>query len=507
MKEALNASVGPEGAFMALWQSPKIAFARHDTGRPTSTSLVARVAGACIVMVALSTGTLWAQAQQPRDDPQDQQQYVIDKPMIMTGGPFDRSSSAVKRATAVFNEVKQAYRTAMAIRDRMTVTVSVRDAGQSHQQESAAEILITRDSAIVKLDSVLPGEDKARITLTVLDGTMYGEWSAKPQRYYAQDYEPPITMTLFTDLVGGFVFPQFPLMFSEDPLQNVFIHTLQPRIVGLRETRLDPPAGAGPETEGKPVIDLLIEPVVEGADLVMRIDPETHLIMTFEATIFDMQQNEGSGTVIRVTMNPTVESDVPVEEFVVNTDERHEVEMFDMLFVDDSLSSLIGKQIPDFAFEEVSLAAAEQPQPQGKEQAPEPELATVTRESLMGHVILLAVWDAPSNGLYDVLPTLADLRAWANTEGYVMTVVPVNFGDPMEEIRDIVSGLDKPIVCYYDPTNQALMNDLMVRYLPTIAVVAADGTILYVYEGDLKENQSLLPKLKAAVRQAVTKDI
>ncbi|MBL1217700.1 MAG: hypothetical protein D8M59_09415 [Planctomycetes bacterium] len=420
------------------------------------------------------------------------------EPMTMTGTRFDRSPEAVARATRLFHESSQAYRTAAAVRDAMTVTVIVQSMGQVSQHESTVEVVITSDSAVVQLHN-----EANTTTLTVLDGTMYGQWSDKPSRFFAQDYEPPITMTMFTDLIGGFVFPQFPLMFSSDPLAEIFVHTIQPEIVGMREVTLDPPADAAPETPGQTVFDILIEPEIEGANLVIRLDPDTKLVTLFEASITNVQQNEGDGTIIRVALNPTIEPDVPVEEFVVNTEDRHEVDVFDMLFAQDSLSSLIGKQIPDFEFVPVEMADVDNP---GDDPADE-DVATISRASLMGRVILLAFWDAPSNGLYDVLPTLTAVQKWGQEEGYVMTIIPVNFSDPMEEIRAITAGLDEPITTYHDPTHQIAWNDLMVRFMPTLAVVAADGTVLYVHEGDPKPGQSLLTKMKTAIRQAVTKDI
>lgn len=384
---------------------------------------------------------------------------------------FDRSNAAVAKATKLFNESIKAYRAAPAIRDNMQVSVSATKVGEVTTRDAEIPLLISPNASRIVMED---------ITLTAIDGTIYGEFAPRPTRYYAFDFDGPIKMEMFVNLVGMFAFPQYPMMYSEDPLSRIFMYTPEAQIVGYRLVRDDnnPP---------REVPEVKIESAVMGAPVTLRFDPDTKLLLMFETWLHDPNLAVDDGSVIKITMDPKILDAEPIEEFIVETDGRREARSMMMITAPPSSMSLIGYEVEDYEAMDLDGNA-------------------VKIDPKMGRVTVLLFWNVPIEGLSSVLNMYEDIVRWANAEDLVVDFISVNHGDTLENIISSIDDRKFSFPVYYQTDTLATYNAYRVVPMPTFIIISPNRIVEKVYE-EFDPLTPLFEELKKSIRAVLEKDL
>jgi len=388
---------------------------------------------------------------------------------IVIDVPFSRSTDSVKKANELFDAMVKAYRSAPAIRDEVNVRVQTSFQGKDHEQASDVKLVMSPQSSRINLNGTV---------IIVIDETLYAQYEERPKRFFALDFDGPVTTQLFTDLVGGFTFPQYAAMYSEKPLRDVYIHTLDPKIVGYRE--------AMGET-GTKYPEILVEPEREGVPVILRFDPTTKLLRQLRADMSESEFGEGNYVTITVTMKPTILPIEPIEDFVIDTDELAEVPTFMALFQPPSTSSLAKEQAPAFSIVDQNET-------------------TILSEGFLGEVLVVVFWDVPTDSLFSIFETLTELNGWLERSGLRVKLIPLNFGDRTEDINSIIEfrNVDYPV--YRDPAGMRVRTDYQLQVLPTTVIIAADGTVHQVIEYT-EESSFTLEDLQNSIREALAREM
>ncbi|MFG0328850.1 MAG: TlpA family protein disulfide reductase [Phycisphaerales bacterium] len=356
-----------------------------------------------------------------------------------SGVPFDYSEEAAASARKRFEQVVQAYRAAPALRDRCTLRTVQRFMGQEQPLEITIPVLLASDAARLELE---------KLTLTAVDGTLYAEWADRPDRYYAFDYEGAIAADLFNQSLPIFPLVQIPLRYADDPLTELFLFLIEPEIVGKREVVT---------ASGASAVELRVESAnPDGASVTVRIDPETNLATRFESFLRDPNMPEGDGLEVVLEMHPEILDAPPLEDLLVEIEDRREVDFIELTAPPNTLD-LVGAEIEPLEFTTLDGDA-------------------VAIEDLLGHVLVLALWTIPSEGLAPVLPGLVEANDWVNENAMSVKLLAINVTDPSVEIEQhwMAAGYELPV---YRDDNAAAARALQAPYFPVLVVIGADGVI------------------------------
>lgn len=384
---------------------------------------------------------------------------------------FDRSSRAVAVATKLFNEAVRSYRNLKAVRDEVVIRQVRRVQGNQQEQESTVPILATRESVRFTL---------ADTVYTAVDGTLYGERDEYRQFYFAYDYDGDITLGLFSNIVPVFGIPYFPLLYgSESPLMELSIFTIDPTIAGYREYSL-------PGSD-EIIAEIQIDSAGEGAPLILRIDKTTKLVTRLETVLRDPMMDPEDGVTITVTLSPELLDEVPLDAFLVETDDRKAVDELGKLFTGPDTTDLIGEPAPRFTL----------PGPDGEQ---------VRLQDLLGHVIVIVFWSIPSEGLLPVLDGVREAAQWADEQGILVKILAVSHGDPPDEAKEYWVEKEYTMSLLLDQMGTVGSSDYRIPTLPTIVIISADGHICQVRTGiDMGENvgERIRKDLRIAAEQGI----
>lgn len=381
---------------------------------------------------------------------------------------FDRSLEGVNRARALFDKVVETYRTAPAIRDDVTVTMRFTGGGQEGEQSSTVPLIISRQGVRITLNEV---------TFTALDGTIYGEYGPKPQRLFVEDFEGPLSVDLFTIQNSIFPFPQIGLCLSENPIDELFYFTFDARLVGHRAIE-DPKLGA--------VEEVRIESSTEGAPCVLTIDPATNLVLRFESELSDMA-NPDTKWLITSEMKPQRLDDFPIEEMVVDMDNRKMVQSVGLLIAEHTTADLIDTPSPDFTFTD----------PAGN---------TLSLEDCAGKATVLVFWWIASEAESPVLDSVIELRKWIDEEQLAAQIVPVNCGDPVEDLALYLEGRKIEIDRWQDERGATSITAFYAPKWPTTVVISPAGKVVAAFVGT-DPGDTFPERVRHAVRKSLDEDL
>lgn len=381
---------------------------------------------------------------------------------------FDRSLEGVNRARNLFERVVETYRSAPAIRDRVSISM-VRVADQEYPaQTHEVPLIISREGVRIVLND---------ITITAVDGTLYGEYAPKPQRLYVEDFQGRLTPDLFTTQNAMFPFPHFGLTLADSPIDNLFFFTFDARLVGHRS--LDD------ETLGA-VEQVRIECSTEGAPCTLTIDPQSHLVVRFESEIRDLV-NPDTGWDVRTDMQPELLDAFPVEEFVVDTDDRKQVQSMGLLTAERVTADLINTPAPEFSFDD-------------------PAGDTLTIDDCVGKATVLTFWWIASEAMSPVLDSLVAVAEWIEQEQLDAQVVPVNCANTVEDLELYLKSRELEIAQWRDPDGTTSIRSYFAPSWPTTVVISPAGKVVAAYVGT-DPGDTFVQRVCNDVRRALDEDL
>lgn len=381
---------------------------------------------------------------------------------------FDRSIEGVNRARSLFDKVVETYRTAPAIRDNATVTMQFIADQEYPEQSHDVSMIVSREGVRLVLND---------ITMTAIDGTLYGEYAPKPERLFIEDFNGPLTVDLFTMQNSIFPFPHFGLCLSENPIDNLFFFTFDARLVGHRTIK---------DEKWGDVEQLRIESSTDGAPCTLTIDPKTNLVVRFESQISDLA-NEDTRWHVTTEMHPERLDQFPVEEFVVQTDDRKDVQSIGLLTAEHVTADLINTPAPDFAF-------------------PDPDGRTITLKDCEGKATVLTFWWIASESMSPVLGSLQDVQKWIDEEHIDARIVPVNCGNTVEDLDLYLKGQEIEIPRWQDDGGQVSIGTFFAPSWPTTVIISPAGKIVQAFVGT-DPGDSFTERLRNAVRKALDEDL
>ncbi len=411
------------------------------------------------------------------NNPQPENNQPASIPMIKIQPPpeikipdFQTDTDALKKAQSIFNQSVSAYQAAKAIRDETEVKSISTYAGRADEQSFKVPMLLTQDAMWIKLN---------KGKFTVIDNTIYGEHQDHPKRFYAQDFEGDITTDLFVDILYLIPFVNIPMTYSDDPLAELFLATINPTIAGYRQI-------TEPKTNRK-LDEILIKSADDGADINLRFNPQTHLITRFQTTLRDPNMNEMDGTEIIVTFHPEILTEIPYDEFIVKTDNRREVEEITSLYAPDNIDDLAGQPAPPFNLPDIT----------GQ---------TVNSDTLIGNIVVLGFWKIEHEGLLPILPALNDLATWRDTEGKPVKIYAVNAGDDLDILRTNWNEQNFRFNLLIDQDMSVTRDTYKLGLFPTIIIISTNGEI-YAVDDDFQVNDNISEILKKQVIAALKKGL
>lgn len=419
-----------------------------------------RNALAAAVAVAVFAGAAYAQ------DAADE--AAPDAPPAAPLPEFDRSLAGVTRGRDLFDAVIETYRKAPAIRDTATITLRTISARPAPEQRHEVPLIISRGAARIVLD---------KLTFTAIDGTLYGEYAPKPDRLYAEDFEGPLTASLFTTHQAIFPLPHFGLCLSVHPIDDLFFFTFDARVVGHR-TITDPDRGL--------LEQIRIESTTEGAPCTLSIDPATRLAVRFEAELRSMD-DATTGWDVVTEMKPVVLDDFPLEEFVVRTEGRKDVSSIGFLTAESVTSDLIGAPSPEFEFSD-------------------PDGRSITHEDLFGKAAVVTFWWIPSEAQFPVLDMLKEVEKWMQEEKVSAMLVPVNCGDRVEDLDLYLSGRSLTIARWRDEGGRASIRDFFAPIWPTTVVISPAGKVTHAFI-TTDPGATFVERVRHAVKRSLEEDL
>ncbi|GEM_PF-3689378 len=381
---------------------------------------------------------------------------------------FDRGIEGVNRARAIFDKVVETYRKAPAIRDNATVTMQFIADQEYPEQSHDVSLIISREGVRLVLDD---------ITMTAIDGTLYGEYAPKPERLFIEDFNGPLTVDLFTMQNSIFPFPHFGLCLSENPIDNLFFFTFDARLVGQRTIK---------DEKWGDVEQVRIESSTDGAPCTLTIDPKTNLVVRFESQISDLA-NEDTKWNVTTEMHPELLEQFPVEQFVIQTDNRKVVQSIGLLTAERVTADLINTPAPDFMF-------------------PDPEGNTISLKDCEGEVTVLAFWWIPSEATAPILDSLLEVRKWIDDEQIKARIVPVDCGDSVEDMDLYLKGREIEIDHWRDEGGRISIGTYYAPSWPTTVVISPAGKVVQTWVGT-DPSDSFTERLRNAVKKALDEDL
>lgn len=398
--------------------------------------------------LALASSSVHAQDDANDVDPPDAPPAAEE--MVIPGSDAtedERAPEAVQRGQAWFDALVSKMRAAPAIRDTATVRTTARYMGQTDEQNLEVPLVVSEHAASIKLETV---------KLVAIDGTLYGEFDDRSNRYMAVEYEEPIRAQLFTTQMTVFPFPHFALMYAEDPLEEINgIFSIEPSIVGSREIMTD---------DDRALNEILIESTNNGAPVTLRIDPETGLLAGFHTYTRDPSMDPGDGMFFDVSFKPELLDETPIEAFLIETEKRREVDSFAELTAGPVTADLIEQQAPGFQL--TSL-----------------DDQVINLDDLSGNAVVVNFWTVPAEDLHPTLKHLHEAEAWAKTEEVPAKFVTINISDTPEDIKAYWEHFGYTFPVYKDQTG-AVANAYNVIFFPVTVVIAPDTTVTAVYVAD-----------------------
>jgi len=381
---------------------------------------------------------------------------------------FDRSLEGVNQARSIFDKVVETYRTAPAIRDNTVVKMRFIADQEYPEQKHEVPLVISREGVRLVLND---------ITMTAIDGTLYGEYGPRPKRLFVEDFEGPLSVDLFTIQNSIFPFPHFGLCLSDSPIDNLFFFTFDARLVGHRSIN---------DEKWGPVEQVRIESSTDGAPCTLTIDPGTNLVVRFESEITDLS-NPDTKWAVMTEMNPEILADFPVEEFVVNTDDRKIVPSIGLLTAESVTADLVDAPSPDFTFSD----------PQGK---------TISRSDCIGKATVLTFWWIASEATAPVLDSLKKIQAWIDDETVNAVIVPVDCGDTVEDLDLYLKGRGIEIPQWQDQGGKVSIGEFHAPSWPTTVVISPAGKVVAAFMGT-DPGATFVERVRHAVKKALHEDL
>ncbi len=393
-----------------------------------------------------------------------------DAPKIDHIPKFDTSNTAREKAAQVFADSVAAYRATAAVRDNATIRSISTYAGNSNESSFEVPMLISADALWIQLN-----DNK----FTVVDSTVYGEFGPEKGRLYVRDFKGRISVDLFLDILYLFPIVHIPMRYSDDPLNNLFLANVEPKIVGYRRIYL--------AEEDQEFDEIRISSEGDGAPLELRIEPETGLIARFRTELRDPNMDEMDGTEIIVEFESEVLAEVPIDEFIVELENRREVDSLGALSMPPNVQDLVQKPAPNFELDTI-------------------DGESIHSETLAGNVIVLAFWQMEYEGLFPILPAMEELTDWRDEEGKSVEIFAVNAGDPIDILRTLWNEQEYVCDLLLDPEFDTAGEIYKIGVVPTVIIITADGVVDSVH-GDFEYEDDVSAILKKAVRNALNKGI
>lgn len=401
-------------------------------------------------------------AQEAADDPAPKAAPAATLP------EFDRSLAGVTRGRDLLDAVVEKYRKAAAIRDKAVITLRTVSSRPVPDQRHEVPLIISRDAAMIVLD---------KLTFTAIDGTLYGEYASKPDRLYSEDYEGPLTASLFTTHQAIFPLPHFGLCLSVHPVDDLFFFTFDARVVGHR-TITDPERGV--------LEQIRIESTTDGAPCTLSIDAATGLAVRFEAELRSVD-DPTTGWDVTTEMTPAVLEEFPLEEFVVRTEGRKEVSSIGFLTAEAVTSDLVGTPAPRFEFAD----------PEGK---------SISLDDCFGKAAVITFWWIPSEAQFPVLDMLGEIEKWVQEEKVNAVVVPVNCGDRVEDLDLYLASRSKRVARWRDEGGRTSIKDYFAPIWPTTVVISPAGKVTHAFI-TTDPGATFVERVRNAVKRSLQEDL
>lgn len=381
---------------------------------------------------------------------------------------FDRSLEGVNQARRIFDKVVETYRNAPAIRDDTVVSMRFVSDQEYPEQKHEVPLIISREGVRIILND---------ITMTAIDGTLYGEYGLKPKRLFVEDFEGPLSVDLFTIQNSIFPFPHFGLCLSDSPIDNLFFFTFDARLVGHR-TISDEKWGS--------VEQVRVESSTDGAPCTLSIDPKTNLVVRFESEITDLS-NPDTRWEVTTEMNPQLLEDFPVAEFVVNTDDRKIVPSIALLTADQVTADLIDAPAPEFTFVD-------------------PDENTISLDDCLGKTTVLSFWWIASEATAPVLDSLQELQKWIDDDAINAMIVPVDCGDTVEDLDLYLKGRQIEIPQWQDEGGKISIGTFHAPSWPTTVVISPAGKVVAAFMGT-DPGATFVERVRHAIQRALDQDL
>ncbi len=382
---------------------------------------------------------------------------------------YQTHDTAISRATELLMVAAKVYKTTPGIRDAVKVRTLLHMMGETQETESDVTLVISSEGTKLILEDM---------QLIAIDGTLYGTWEERSDRVFVSEFVGPVSSDLFIDRVPIFPFPQIPLAYSNDPIQDMFIFTVKPTVSGIRSF-------VDPDTD-KPCTEVQIVSGEEGgADIELRFDDETHLATRFRTMLTDPGLEQGDGMELIVEIQSTILDVVPLEEFIIDVEGKREVNSIYALTAPPSSTDLMGKAAPAFELETL-------------------DGNSIQSDDLMGHVVILVFWQIQYESLFPILGPVDNLVEWIEENGLAAKVVLINTGDTQEMLESFWEEFGSDISTTSDPEMEIATVDYMIPSVPIAIIIGADGIVHQVISDiDIEP----LPQLKTAITETLNKGL
>jgi len=366
------------------------------------------------------------------------------KPLAELWDATDRSDDAVKKAYASLTALAKAYKGAPALSDK--VVLGMRDAGPGEQSTLDVHFGSGNDFRMVG----------GPMTLTSAGDAVFLEIDGNNRKYLRLPVEGDLQATLLKVLPSPLPFPLVQLRQGVDDkaLLEAFSTTM-----------------AGPFTEAKiagfRTLEGKEQVLITGGngDMVISIDPATHLLRNVETVIEPAGAPPGMSVAFVMDFDPKIVAATEAAVAVPEANGRRIVESIDDLMMPVS----IGEPAVDFALKDNT----------GK---------MVSLSDLKGSVVVLDFWATWCGPCQMALPKLDEFAKWATEAGKPVKVFGVDVWErvPAEEKAAFATSFwEKKNFSF--PTlidaEDKLIGGYSFQGIPVTVVIGLDGNIAAVHKG------------------------